>query len=264
MRPKLLDLFCCEGGAGMGYHHAGFDVYGVDLFKHQNAQGRTVGFSRHRYPYLAVQSDALVLMNRLLNGAKIAFSRGHEVELVTLTQFDAIHASPPCQHASAGTRAMRASGDDRHPALIEPVRELLQETGLPYVIENVQGAALRDPLTLCGTMFGLAAVDEDGTPLEMWRHRLFESNVPLTAPPSGCVHGWYSPQVAGSYGGARRDKHEARHVRHGGYVPSKTVQQRLLGIDWMTEGGMYQCVPPAYTTWLGYQLRAVAKKRAAA
>lgn len=241
-RPKLLDLFCCEGGAARGYDLAGFDVYGVDLFT--TIKG---GFSRKRYPYPARTRDVIDLLRSLLDGQQVIFDDGH---LLHLDSFTAIHASPPCQHASAGTRAMRSKGDDRHPALIEPVRDLLQQTGLPYVIENVKGAALLDPITLCGTMFMLSATDDDWTPLEMWRHRLFESNVPLY-PPSDCAHGWYSTQVAGSYGGARRNKDEARNVRHGGYVPSKNVQQDLLDIDWMTERGMHQSLPPSYTLHCG-------------
>jgi DNA (cytosine-5)-methyltransferase 1 len=99
----------------------------------------------------------------------------------------------------------------------------------------------------------------------MWRHRLFESNVSLSAPlwvdngwavSPAHLHNWHSNQVAGSYGGARRDKHEARNVRHGGYVPSKRVQQELLGIDWMTERGMHQSIPPVYTEHIGRQLLA--------
>lgn len=257
-RPWLLDLFCCEGGASRGYDMAGFNVFGVDLFKHRDAKGRTVGFSQKRYPYRSYQGDALHFMQRLVAGEPIPAGPGLRLDV-----FSAIHASPPCQHASAGTRAMRAHGDERHPALIEPVRELLIKTGLPYVIENVEGAALRDPVTYCGTMVRLHATDSDGTPLEMWRHRLFETNWDLL-PPGACSHGWYSEQVAGSYGGARRDKAEARHVRHGGYVPAKSVQQELLGIDWMTEGGMYQALPPAYTRHIGGQLLSVIAERAAA
>jgi DNA (cytosine-5)-methyltransferase 1 len=255
-RPRLLDLFCCEGGAARGYDLAGFDVYGVDLFK--TIKG---GFSRKRYPYPAHTGDAIGTLRSMLAGYPIDF----DGQLLMLGDFDAVHASPPCQHASAGTRAMRSKGDDRHPALIEPVRYLLTQTGLPWVIENVKGAALRDPLTLCGSMFDLSAVDEDGTPLEMWRHRLFETNWwPAHIPPLACKHGWFSEQVAGSYGGARRDKDEARNVRHGGYVPSKAVQQRMLGIDWMTERGMHQSLPPVYCRWLGLMmLDAMAAGRAA-
>lgn len=232
-RPRLLDLFCCEGGAAVGYHRAGLDVFGVDIFE---------DFSQKRYPFPSHKGDAIEFVKE----------HGHE--------FDVIHASPPCQHASAGTRAMRSKGDTRHPKLIEPTREALIATGLPYVIENVAGSALIDPLVLCGTMFGLTATDDDGTPLEMWRHRHFESNGSLYAN-GGCRHGEFSPQVAGSYGGARRDKDEARNVRHGGYVPSKAVQQELLGVDWMTERGMHQCVPPAYTEWIGIQIMAYLQAR---
>ena len=88
----------------------------------------------------------------------------------------------------------------------------------------------------------------------MERHRLFESNIDLTAP-AGCSHP-RDVQVAGSYGGARRDKWEAKHIRKGGYVPSIPVQQQLLGIDWMTQKGMHQSIPPAYTQHIGTQLLA--------
>jgi DNA (cytosine-5)-methyltransferase 1 len=221
-KPRLLDLFCCEGGAGMGYHRAGFAVTGVDLEPR---------FAK-RYPFRFIAADA------------ISYAIEHADE------YDVIHASPPCQHATIAT-----SGIDRskYPRLIEPTRDALIATGLPYVIENVKGAALRDPLTLCGSMFDLTAVDDDGEWVRMERHRLFESNVPLRYPQRRHFHN-KTIGVAGSYGGARRDKHEARNVRHGGYVPSAPVQQRLLGIDWMTQYGMHQSVPPAYTEWLGWQL----------
>jgi DNA (cytosine-5)-methyltransferase 1 len=110
-------------------------------------------------------------------------------------------------------------------------------------------------------MFGLSAVDDDGTPLRMERHRLFESNVLIMAPAT-CYHP-DGVQVAGSYGGARRDKVEARTIRKGGYVPSIPVQQALLGIDWMTQKGMHQSIPPAYTKWIGQQLLAHVKEEAA-
>jgi DNA (cytosine-5)-methyltransferase 1 len=251
-RPKLLDLFCCEGGAAAGYTDAGFDVFGVDLFKHLNERGQRVGFSQDRYPYPSLQMDALECMSRLISHQALTFSDG---QTLTLDDFSAIHASPPGQHASAGTRAMRAHGDDRHPTLIEPVREHLQLTGLPYAIENVSGAALANPLTLCWSMFFDPFMDgvrnEDGVLLRMERHRLFESNILLTAP-AGCVHDT-RVQVAGSYGAAQRTIEGAKK-RGGGYVPSKEIQARLLGTPWMTEAGMHQCIPPAYTEWVGEQL----------
>jgi len=222
---KVLDLFCGEGGAARGYQLAGHHVTGVD----SRALGR-------RYPGAFVHGDALGFLEQYGD------------------LFDFIHASPPCQGysiATAGNPAARA----KHPRLIAATRENLELVGVPWVIENVAQARseLRDPLTLCGTMFELCAEDDDGTPLELWRHRLFESPLPLTAP-GPCRHGWYSPQVAGSYGGARRDKTEARQIRHGGYVPAKRVQERLLGIGWMTQHGLYQSLPPVYTEHLGRQL----------
>lgn len=240
---KLLDLFCCEGGASEGYRRAGFDVFGVDLFKHVNAKGQRVGFSQARYPFPSHQGDALEFVRE----------HGHE--------FDVIHASPPCQHASAGTRARDRS---EYPALIGPTREALIATGKPYVIENVEGSDLIDPITLCGTMFRCTAIDTDGTPLELWRHRNFESNVVFSWP-GPCHHGAYSEQVAGCYGGARSDKDEARNVRHGGYVPKdKAVLEALMGIDWMTKGGLYQALPPVYTQWLGAQLASHVRRSAVA
>lgn len=223
-QPTLLDAFCNEGGSSRGYALAGFHVEGVNIA------------FRKRYPYKLHVGDAV----------QFIADHGHE--------YQAIAASPPCQRWSRGTAAIDRS---KYPALIAPTRDLLEQLPVLWVIENVADAAreLRDPITLCGTMFDLTAIDDDGTPLELWRHRLFESNVPLIAP-GPCRHHEFSEYVGGSYGGARRDKDEARNVRHGGYVPSKAVQERLLGIDWMTAAGLYQAIPPAYSEWIGHQLLA--------
>src|SRR6187200_2858563 len=122
MRPRLLDLFCCEGGAAIGYHRAGFDVVGVDIV------------DRPRYPFEFHQADALTY---------------------PLDGFDAIHASPPCQAYSITKNAH----DRQHPEMVEPVRARLVASGVPYVIENVVGAPLIDPVTICGSMFDLRAWD---------------------------------------------------------------------------------------------------------
>jgi DNA (cytosine-5)-methyltransferase 1 len=221
--PRLLDLFCGEGGAAVGYARAGFVVHGVDL---DRARGR-------RYPFTFHAADA------------IEYAKEHAHE------YDAIHASPPCQRYTHGNVAGQQAA--RHPDLIGPTRDVLAASGLPYVIENVPRSPLIDPLVLCGTMFDLATVDDDGTPLQLRRHRHFESNVRLTAP-RPCVHP-RGVQWAGSYGGARRDKSEARHVRHGGYVPSVERQRQLMGgIDWTTVKGMQEAIPPVYTEWIGQQL----------
>lgn len=166
---------------------------------------------------------------------------------------------------------MRAQGDDRHPALIEPTRErfeqLVAQYGGEWVIENVSGAALHDATLLCGSMFDLRTPDSDGVMLRLERHRLFEASFPIDQP-RACVHDEREGWAAGVYGGSRRakvakgtphavsaplDRHEARFVRKGGYVPrSLDVQRRLLGVDdRMTGGGMAECVPPAYAEHVG-------------
>jgi DNA (cytosine-5)-methyltransferase 1 len=254
MKPKMLDLYCCEGGCWKGYTNAGYDVYGIDLFDE---------FTQGRYPGPSYKGDAILALTLLLAGLALPFThKDGAVEWLRLEDFVAAHASPPCQHASAGTRSLRKKDGKEYPALIEPTRWLLQQTGLPWIIENVKGAALRGPVLLCGSMFGLGATDEDGLLLRLERHRLFESNFPIH-PPKPCDHDpdiW----VAGVYGGARARKegqtaaehrHAAKHIRHGGYVPrSLEVQQQLLGIDWMTKRGMAQSVPPRYAEHIGRQL----------
>lgn len=234
MKPRLLDLFCGQGGAAAGYITAGFDVTGIDLANHGK-----------RYPGEFIQADAL------------AYLAEHGRE------YDAIHASPPCQGYSIAT-AGNPEARGKHQRLIAATRELLKLTGKPWVIENVEQARSQmvDPLLLCGRMFGLGADDEDGLPLVLDRHRLFESNVPLMAPLHP-KHG--AEQVAGVYGGSRRsskpnatpadDRYAARHERKGGYVPrSIRVQQQLLGIDWMTVRGMQESIPPIYAQHVGHQL----------
>lgn len=230
MRPRLLDLFCGEGGAAKGYADAGFAVYGVD-----NDRARL-----DNYPFDCARADALEYL--AVHGYK----------------YDVIHASPPCTGYTRGTAAMpdRLARYDR---LIPAVRDLLQRSGKPYVIENVADAKweLDNPLRLCWTEFNEpgSVLDDDGTPLQMYRHRLFESNVDLLMGNGGCRH-HPDVQVAGSYGGARRDKDEARNIRHGGYVPSLPVMRELLGTPWMSEKGCFLSIPPAYTEYLGAQLLA--------
>lgn len=253
MKPRLLDLFCGAGGAAMGYSRAGWHVFGVDLGGKKKDGTPTLGPLRH-YPFDYHHGDALAFLAE----------HGHE--------YDAIHASPPCQGytiATAGNPGARA----KHQRLIAATRELLEVTGRPWVIENVELAKSQmiDPVMLCGRMFGLKADDEDGMPLVLDRHRLFESSVPLVAP-AHPKHG--DVQVAGVYGGSRRsskrnatpadDRYAARHERRGGYVPrSKRVQERLLGIDWMTVKGLQESIPPVYAEWIGLQLLAHLEERAA-
>jgi DNA (cytosine-5)-methyltransferase 1 len=215
-RPRLLDLFAGAGGAAMGYHRAGFNVIGVD---HK---------PQPRYPFRCDQADALEILDCIGVGA-----------------WDAIHASPPCQAFSAYRR--RGSGvGDNYPDLIGETRELLEASGLPYVIENVSGAPLRDPVTICGSSLGL----------DVRRHRLFETNWPLVVPP--CAHGWQTPR----FPQATNRANQRSTVEVGVYRIPLAEQQRAMGIDWMRREELAQAVPPAYTELIGHQLLQHVKARA--
>lgn len=228
-RMRLLDAYACEGGATRGYQRAGFHVTAVDTDKNR----------LRRNP-----ADVKVI------GDAVAFIEEHGRE------YHVIHTGPPCQRYTRGNVYRDTS---KYPDLIGATRDALLAVGVPYVIENVPDAAplLRDPVVLCGSDFSLTTVDDDGTLLHLQRHRLFEANWGL-APPGTCTpHGCgITGQVAGAYGGARRDKHEARNVRKGGYVPRARILRPLLGVPWMTQAGIYECLPPVYTECIGAQLAA--------
>lgn len=247
MRPRLLELAACEGGATAGYQRAGWHVTAVDL---------------DRAALMRNPADEVMQRDALDCLADADYIRRN---------FDAIHASFPCQHwAANGANTAK----DKWPDLITPGRELLEATGLPWVMENVPKAPLRRDLVLCGTQFGLTTLDTDGTELYLQRHRVFESNIPLTAPHlPHCPVSWDActcgqrcahprgVQWAGVYGGARKDKVEARTVRKGGYVPPDAeVQSALLGgVPWMTGKGRRECIPPVYAEWVGHQLMKAVK-----
>lgn len=213
MKPRLLDLFCGAGGAALGYARAGFEVIGVDVEYQPN------------YPFTFMQGDALDM-----------WPRGYE-------GFDAIHASPPCQ----GYSDLRHRTGVEYPRLIGPTRQLLRRLGLPYVIENVEGAPLREPITLCGTMF---------PGLRVLRHRLFESSVPLVTP----AHPEKHPLVfthdkrKGHYG--RLDQDTAFVQVTGGGNCSLANARAAMGIDWMNKAEINEAIPPAYTEFIGGQLLA--------
>lgn len=239
----VLDLFACEGGATAGYLRAGADVFAVDLNKSRLKRNP----AKHK-----LVADALDVLARLGRGESIVFDDG---AVLTLDMISLVHMSPPCQFYTIGQNG--GGNRDKWPALIEPCRELASVLGVPYVIENVKGAEshLVDPMGLCGCMFNLSTEDTDGVTIHLQRLRLFETNWRLEAPRE-CDHSQHE-WVAGAYGGARRDKYEAKYVRKGGYVPrEKEVVQRLLGAEHdMTWEGVFESIPPAYSEWVGLCLR---------
>lgn len=212
MTFRILDLFSGAGGAAMGYHQA-LDELGVPH--------RITGIDNRpqpRYPFRFIQADAL------------EYLAAHGSE------YDFIHASPPCQFATEATKVQRAKGKE-YPNLIPDTRRLLQAAGKPYVIENVPGAAkwMRDPLILNGAMFGML----------VHRVRLFECN-----PPAPFV---LLPQLP-------RPVKMGRAVQEGDIVQpvgnfiNPDYARRQMGCEWMARRELSQAIPPAYTRWLMMQL----------
>jgi len=201
----------------MGYYHAGFkNITGVDINPQKN------------YPFQFVQTNALT--------AKF------------LGNYDAIHASPPCQGYCWGTKRYRNAGKE-YLDLIEPIRLRLIEAGVPYVIENVPTAPLQNPTYLEGTMFGLGVI----------RRRGFETN-------------WWLPQpmyIKRKKPIMQQSKRDPRiFIQKSSYcqVTGNGADgwscrladwQAAMGIDWMTRGEIIQAIPPAYTEYIGRYLMGV-------
>jgi DNA (cytosine-5)-methyltransferase 1 len=208
VKPRLLDLYSGAGGAARGYADAGFEVVGVDI----NPQSR--------YPYEHHVADAL----------KYLAEHGHE--------FDAVHASPPCQAYSIAAQSQRNAGKD-YPDLLAPTRDLLIAVGRPWAIENVPGAPMRADFRLCGCQFGL----------DLRRERWFETS-------------WHGYQL---WPPCHRPYPVPSVVGHGtpswvraklGYNPTIADYRRVMGINWMNRGELSQAIPPAYTRFIGEQLMA--------
>lgn len=182
----------------MGYHRAGFEVVGVDIEPQKN------------YPFEFIQADAMEF---------------------PLDGFDVIHASPPCQRWSA---AQRLNGRE-HPDLLTPLRDVLKSSGKSYVIENVPGAPLINPVQICGLAVGC----------NVKRHRLFESSKKLigTVCPIGHPGDWVTV-----FGGGAPSKPDNRRRA------AAAVARTSMGISWMTRDEISQAIPPAYTEWIGKQL----------
>lgn len=202
---KALDLFCKAGGATKGLQEAGFHVTGVDIERQPNYCGDVF-----------LQGDVFDCLLGLL-------SSGY--------QFDLIWASPPCQRYSMFSRNLGTS--ENHPDLIGGVRELLDQVGSPWIIENVVGAPLRKDVVLCGTMFGLRLI----------RHRVFETAFPAPVLVPPCTHRGGEIPV---YGNGTPRWHREKLGRN-----ITVAEQRVaMGIDWMTRAELTQAVPPAYSKYL--------------
>ena len=212
---RLLDLFCGAGGAAVGYHRAGFEVVGVDIEPQPN------------YPFKFHQGDALEILAHYEHGDH------------PLGRFDVIHASPPCQ----GYSVTASLHDAEYPELVDDVRWYLERIGLPYVIENVVGAPLRNATRLCGSSFGLG----------VRRHRLFETSPVMIGAPQCAHHLQPEPiDVTGTGGpsGAPRSPGGGLHRKPRNLAHAREV----MGIDWMTRPELSEAVPPAFTEWIGSQL----------
>jgi DNA (cytosine-5)-methyltransferase 1 len=227
---RVLDLFCGAGGAGMGYHLAGFDVTGIDIETQQS------------YPFTFIQADALDYFR----------NHGHE--------YDLIHASPPCQHYT------RASGyhpekyrwpndPGAHQDFLTPVLKLLRSQPIPYVIENVLDAKYQmiRPVILCGTMFGL----------KLYRHRAFEISFPVIRPQhqphkERCAPVSYLPTADQPFMtiGGKNGHHSKAWV--------KTAAE-YMGMPWASDdmNGIIEAIPPAYTHWIGQQFMCADSTRVA-
>lgn len=199
---NLLDLYCCGGSAGFGYEQSGFNVIGVDLFDQPKHKGNFI------------QSDAISFVSEF----------GH--------LFDAIHASPPCQEYSMSSMQFRKSGK-KCIDLIDSTREALVKTGKPYIIENVPGSPLINPITLCGSMFGMRT----------YRHRLFESNIDIVEPEHP-NHIWKNAKMG-------RPIKDDEFIQYVGHFPGVKFVQEMCGTPWLGQKELAQSIPPQYTKYIG-------------
>ncbi|MER5956663.1 DNA methylase [Streptomyces sp. NPDC001893] len=221
-RPLLLDLFSCAGGAAMGYARAGFRVHGCDVAERPN------------YPFTYHRGDALEYLAHLIATGEIR-------------RFRFAHASPPCQAKctlSIGTNQSKGWGGT-HVDLVAPTRELLDRSGLPYVIEQPNGRAdIRKDLWLCGEMWGLGVI----------RHRNFELGGGWTAPQP--THPRHRGRVRGYRHGEYHDGPYVAPYGNGGGKPTVPELQEAMGITWTSvREELTEAIPPAYTEYIGRAFR---------
>jgi DNA (cytosine-5)-methyltransferase 1 len=216
---KLLDLYCCAGGAAAGYHAAGFDVTGVDIVKRKN------------YPYRCFQHDAI----------DFVLNWGH--------LFDFVHASPPCQEYSNSTAVHKSLGKT-YVDLIAPTRDALDKVGVPYVIENVLQAPIRPDIILRGDIFGLKVIRKRKFELGGWwalQPGLPVNSISIKGGTGVCIYGNASWKNTGSMNKPREH-----------YIPEwrkNTIRETwayAMGIDhYMTDREIAESIPPAYSQYIG-------------
>jgi DNA (cytosine-5)-methyltransferase 1 len=223
----LLDLFCCQGGAAAGYARAGFEVIGVDIE------------DQPRYPFEFHQDDALrVLADWTANGAC-----GY---IGTVSDFAAVHASPPCQDHSE-TRDL--GGGHGTGWMLGATLGYLRRLGIPWVVENVDGSPLarqaglfgESGLELCGCMFP----ELRG---QLYENRLFETSFPMPQPPH-VLHKWPQTKMG-------RPPKPGECMQITGHFSGVPEAQRRMAAEWMTQDGLAQAIPPAYTEHIGRALLA--------
>ena len=183
------------------------------------------------YPFQFIQADALTF---------------------PLDGFDVIHASPPCQEYSH----LRSVKKHAYIAVLPEIRVRLIASGLPWVIENVVGAPMAQGVLICGTALGL----------NVRRHRLFDSSHFLY-PPGQCCHSLDNVNAYGhsAWNYHKRDeeyRHWHRHTANQTPV-SIVVARRAFGVPWMKRDEIAECIPPAYTEWIGQQLLNILEREVA-
>ena len=216
--PIAWDLFCCAGGASMGLSRAGFQVVGFDISHQPN------------YPFQFIQADAFAVSDMF----DLKWLESNNAGIP-----DFIWASPPCQGLTAYKRRPNHVKPVQTIQHIERIRRQLMKLGVPFVIENVPGAPLVDPVLLCGSMF-----DET---IHVRRHRLFEAHG-FQIPALACRH----ERANGDFAQATNRKNRRKTVEIGVWrIPLKTQQIAMGGVGWMTREELSESIPPAYAEHIG-------------